>query len=63
MKGYLAVVVVLGEVDRTLEGFYCHLSARGEVERVVDTGGHPLPYLLYCLEGVVETQLHHVFTP
>jgi len=55
MKGYLAVVVVLGEVDRTLEGFYCHLSPRGEVERVVDTGGHPLPYLLYCLEGVVET--------
>lgn len=61
MKGYLAVVVVLREVDGPLERFYCHLLAGGVVEGVVDTSSHALAYLLYCLEGVVKTQLHHVF--
>ena len=61
MKGYLAVVVVLREVDRPLEGLDRHLPARGETDGVIDAGGHALADFFDGLEGGVEAQLHDEF--
>jgi hypothetical protein len=61
-KGYLAITVVLREVDGSLEGFDGNLSPRGETDCIIDAGSHPLPDLFDGLEGGVETQLHDVLS-
>jgi hypothetical protein len=61
-RGYLAVVVVLREVNRALEALDGDLTSVGEVDRVVDTGSHALAYLLVCLEGSVKPELHDEFS-
>lgn len=60
-EGGLAVVVVLREVDRPLEGLDGNFLARGEVDGVIYAGGHALADFFDGLEGGVETQLHDEF--
>lgn len=60
-EGSLAIVVVLREVHRPLEGFDGDFLARGEVDGVIDAGSHALADFFDGLEGGVETQLHNEF--
>lgn len=54
---YLAVSVVLGKIDRALERFYGDFTAVGEVDGVVDAGGHSFADFLDGLEGGVKAEL------
>lgn len=58
---YLAVAVVLCEVDGSFERFDSNLFASGEAECIVDAGSHTFADLFDGLESSVETQLHDVF--
>lgn len=54
---YLSIIVILREVDRSLEGLDGYFFSVGKVDSVIDAGGHPLADFLDGLEGGVEAQL------
>lgn len=60
-EGGLAVVVVLREVDRPLEGLDGNFPPRCETDGVIYAGGHAFSDFFDGLEGGVETQLHDEF--
>lgn len=57
-KAYLAIVVILREVDRSFERLDGYLFSVGKVDSVVDACGHSLADFLDGLEGRVKPQLH-----
>lgn len=49
-EGEFAVAIVLTEIDWSFETFDCNLSTIGQINRVIDAGGHTFSYFLVCFE-------------
>lgn len=61
-EGEFAIAVVLAEIDWSFEAFDCNLPTIGQIDCVVDAGGHTFSYFLVCFERGMKAQLDDEFS-